>query len=194
MHIVLGSQSPRRKEILEFFKLPFTVCSSNFDESSIVFDHCPKEFTQKQAKEKALALKNNHQNDLIITADTTVYFNKNIFQKPIDEHEAFLFLRTLSGNTHEVYTSIAILYKEELILDTEKTLVTFHAMSDKEIKQYINAINPLDKAGGYAIQGLGCLIVSRIEGCYYNVMGLPIRCLCTLLKKVGIDLWDYAGG
>lgn len=192
MHVILGSQSPRRKEILEFFKLPFTVCCSDFDESSIPFENCPKAFTQNLAKEKALVLKKNHPDALIITADTTVYFNKKIFEKPSDEKEAFLFLKELSGNTHEVHTSVAVLYQGELIVDTEKTLVTFYAMNDKEINQYINAINPLDKAGGYAIQGLGCLIVSRIEGCYYNVMGLPVRCLCTLLKKVGVDLWDYA--
>lgn len=193
MHIILGSQSPRRKEILSFFKLPFTVCSSDFDEDSIPFGDCPKTYTQRLAEEKALALKNTNKDSLIITADTTVCLNKKIFGKPIDEEEAFLFLKELSGNIHQVYTSIAILYQEKLLVDTEMTLVTFCPMSDNQIKQYIKATNPLDKAGAYAIQGLGSLIVSRIEGCYYNVMGLPIRSLCTLLKKVGIDLWDYIG-
>ena len=192
MHIVLGSQSPRRKEILDFFKLPFTVCSSNFDESSVAFSGSSEDYVKTQAKQKALSLKDRHHNDLIITADTTVYFNQKLFQKPLDEREAFLFLKELSGNTHEVYTGVATWYQGELLTEVAMTKVTFHPMTDAQIKQYINATHPLDKAGAYAIQGLGILIVAKIEGCYYNVMGLPIRSLCNLLKHSGIDLWTYA--
>lgn len=192
MRIILGSQSPRRKEILELFKLPFTVVSSNFDESSITFDSSPQEFVETQAKEKALALQRIHQEDLIITADTTVYFNHRLFQKPSNEEEAFVFLKELSGNTHEVFTGIAILYKNQLLTDVAVTLVTFYPLTDRQIRQYILSTNPLDKAGAYGIQELGCLIVSKIEGCYYNVMGLPVHTLCKLLKNFGIDLWDYA--
>lgn len=191
MHIVLGSQSPRRKEILDFFKLPFSVCSSDFDESSVVFDGSPEAYVKTQAKEKAFSLKELHKNDLIITADTTVHFNKKLFQKPLDEKEAFAFLKELSGNTHEVYTGVAVLYQGELLTEVAMTKVTFHRIDTTQIQNYIKAINPLDKAGAYAIQGLGSLIVSKIEGCYYNVMGLPIHSLCVLLKKVGIDLWAY---
>ena len=192
VHIVLGSQSPRRKEILEFFHLPFTVASSDFDESSIPFDSSPEEFVKTQAKEKALSLQSRYPQDLIITADTTVYLNNKLFQKPLHEEEAFSFLKELSGRTHAVCTAVAILYQGKLLSDVAVTKVTFHSLTDTQIRQYIVVTNPLDKAGAYGIQGLGSLIVSKIEGCYYNVVGLPIYTLYKLLKNFGIDLWDYA--
>lgn len=191
MHIILGSQSPRRKEILEFFKLPFTVVSSDFDESSIAFDSSPQDFVETQAKEKALALKERHPEDLIITADTTVYFNHKLFQKPLHEEEAFLFLKELAGNTHQVFTGVSVLRQEKLLTDIAMTHVTFYPMSDNEIWRYIRATHPLDKAGAYGIQGLGSLIVSKIDGCYYNVVGLPVRTLSKLLNNFGIDLWEH---
>jgi septum formation protein len=194
MHIILGSQSPRRKEILEFFKLPFTVVSSHFDESLIPFEGSPTIYTQTLAKEKALSIRHSLSSSIhqpIVTADTTVYFNKQNFSKPSNDEEAFLFLKQLSGNTHEVYTSMALLHEQALYVDTALTYVTFHSLSDSQIERYIETASPFDKAGGYAIQGLGSLLVSRIEGCYYNVMGLPVEIFRILLKKVDIDLWDY---
>ncbi len=190
MHIVLGSQSPRRQEILSFFQKPFSVCSSGFDESTVVFEGSPTTYVETQAKEKAQALKDYSKESIVLTADTTVFFNKKIFQKPQDEQEAFLFLKELSGQTHEVYTGICVLYKGKLHLSTEMTKVTFHPTTDLQIHQYIHKIDTLDKAGGYAIQGPGSLIVSKIEGCYYNVMGLPVNTLCKLLKQVGVNLWE----
>ncbi|MEI8301304.1 MAG: nucleoside triphosphate pyrophosphatase [Chlamydiota bacterium] len=190
MHIILGSQSPRRQEILSFFKKPFTVCSSGFDESTVIFDGSAINYVETQAKEKALALKSHSEKAIVLTADTTVSFNNKLFQKPQDQQEAFLFLKELSGQTHQVYTGICILYQDTLLLDTEMTKVTFHSLTDIQIHQYINKIDTLDKAGGYAIQGSGSLIVSKIEGCYYNVMGLPVNTLCRLLKKIGMNLWE----
>ena len=190
MHIILGSQSPRRQEILGFFQKPFTVCSSGFDESTVVFNGCPKSYVLTQAKEKALSLKHHSPQAIIITADTTVSYNKQLFQKPEDEKESFLFLKQLSGQTHEVHTGICLLYQNTLLLDAEMTKVTFHPLTDLQIKQYIHKIDTLDKAGGYAIQGAGSLIVSKIEGCYYNVMGLPVNTLCKLLEQVGVNLWE----
>jgi len=192
MHIILGSQSPRRKEILEFFKLPFTVVSSDFDESTIAFDSSPEDFVETQAKEKALALQKKHPKDLIITADTTVYLHHKIFQKPSSENEAFSFLQELSGKTHQVLTGVAVLYKETLVTEVATTEVSLSTLSDKELWQYIRSTEPLDKAGGYGIQGVGSLLVTKIHGCYYNVLGLPIQTLAKLLKTFGIDLWEYA--
>jgi septum formation protein len=187
---MLGSQSPRRQEILSFFKRPFTVCSSGFDESTVIFNGSPTTYVETQAKEKAQALAQYSKDAIVLTADTTVSFNSTLFQKPQNQQEAFLFLKELSGQTHEVYTAICLLYQETLLVAAEMTKVTFHPITDIQINQYINKIDTLDKAGGYAIQGPGSLIVSKIDGCYYNVMGLPVNTLCKLLKKVGINLWE----
>jgi len=188
--LLLGSQSPRRQEILSFFQLPFTVCSSGFDEMTIPFQGCAKTFVLSQAKEKALALVKHHSNSIIITADTTVAFKGKIFQKPADEQEAFLFLQELAGNTHEVFTGVCVAYQQNLFLEAALTKVTFHPLSPTQIRQYLSKVNPLDKAGAYAIQGVGSLIVAKIEGCYYNVMGLPVSVLSCLLQKMGVNLWE----
>ncbi|MCH9630811.1 MAG: dTTP/UTP pyrophosphatase [Chlamydiia bacterium] len=189
MCVVLGSQSPRRKEIFEYFDIPFTVCSSQFDESTISFNHDPKEYVETLSIEKAKALKKQFNNEVLITADTIVHFKKRLYPKPQDEQEAFTFLKELSGNTHEVYTGVCISQGEDYYTGATLSTVQFHPIEDEKIKDYIQLIDPLDKAGAYAIQGRGSLIVSKIEGCYYNVMGLPITLLSDLLKKVGIDLW-----
>lgn len=189
MCVVLGSQSPRRKEIFEYFDIPFTVCSSQFDESKIPFNYDPKEYAETLAIEKTKALKKQFNKEVIITADTIVHFKKKLYPKPKDEKEAFSFLKELVGNTHEVYTGVCVSRGEEYYTGVALSTVQFHPIEDEKIKDYIRLIDPLDKAGAYAIQGRGSLIVSKVDGCYYNVMGLPISLLSDLLKRVEIDLW-----
>lgn len=193
MHIILGSQSPRRKEIFSYFNLPFTVISGDFDEDSVEFKGCPKEFVQEVALGKAHALQEKHKEDLIITADTTVYYHGRIFQKPASYEEALQFLEELQGKTHQVCTAVVVCHKEKIFSEVATTDVTFHPVEKENLIHYLNAISPLDKAGGYGIQGPGCLIVSKIVGCYYNVLGLPVHALSHLLLKVGINLWAYLG-
>ena len=118
-----------------------------------------------------------------------MHFKKKLYPKPKDEKEAFSFLKELVGNTHEVYTGVCVSRGEEYYTGVALSTVQFHPIEDEKIKDYIRLIDPLDKAGAYAIQGRGSLIVSKVDGCYYNVMGLPISLLSDLLKRVEIDLW-----
>lgn len=189
MHIILGTQSPRRKEIFEFFNIPFSVCSSSYDEEQIPYEGNPKEYVERLSKEKNKCLKKDFPLDVIITADTTVAFKGKVYNKPKDKKEAFSFLKELVGNTHEVYTGVCVSKENFYYTDSACTKVAFQKITDEQIEDYLNLVDPLDKAGSYAIQGPGSLMISRIEGCYYNVMGLPIYPLVTLLEKVGINLW-----
>lgn len=188
MHIILGSQSPRRKEIFEFFNLPFSCISSGFDESKISFTSSPEEYVNTLAMKKAEAIAKDRPGDLIISADTIVYFKNKLYEKPRDEKEAFSFLKELNGQTHEVYSGVCVQLGEIVYTQAEKSLVTFQNFTDQEISSYIRLIDPMDKAGSYAVQEGGCLIVKGIEGCFYNVMGLPVQTLRKLLLKFQIDL------
>jgi septum formation protein len=191
MHIILASQSPRRKEILEFFKIPFSVHSSDFDESSVKFNNSAQEFVKELAKQKALVLQKKFPDALIIAADTTVYLDSHIYEKPQNHKQAFEFIKKLQGQTHQVFTGICVTHHGVVLTDIGCTQVTLHNVSEKQIHKYIHEIYPLDKAGGYAIQGPGSILVKKIDGCYYNVMGLPITLLNQLLNNFGIDLWEF---
>lgn len=189
--LILGSHSPRRREILEFFSLPFTQIKSDFDEDLVPFHGDPQAFATHVAKCKAMVLADQYPNDIILTADTVVYCEGRLFLKPETAAEAHSMLRQLSGKAHQVVTGVCVAYQNKKFIDAEKSLVEFCELTDSEIISYAEAVFPFDKAGGYAIQRGGCLIVKRIEGCYYNIMGLPLQKVRHLLLKVGIDLWDY---
>jgi septum formation protein len=187
--LILGSASPRRKEILSFFELPFRQEASHFDEDSIPFTGDPRAYALQLAREKGKALLSEYPKDLILTADTVVYCNGRCYGKPSGEEDAMRMMSELSGKQHSVFTALALLRDGEEYEDVEETKVFFHDLSQEQIRLYQQGLHCADKAGGYAIQGAGGLIVRRIEGCYYNVMGLPINALQRLLKKVGIDLF-----
>ncbi len=189
--IILGSQSPRRKEILNFFTLPFTQSASHFDEDSIPFEGDPVAYATALAKAKSAALHAIYPDDILLTADTVVFLHNKIYNKPRDKAEAAQFLRELGGHWHTVYTAIHLRYKEHAFSDSEATRLLFYRLSEEEIAMFHKHVYFLDKAGGYAIEGSGQLILDKMEGCYYNVLGLPINATRRLLKKVGIDLWDY---
>ncbi|MBU6382986.1 MAG: septum formation protein Maf [Verrucomicrobia bacterium] len=191
MSLILGSTSPRRREILDFFAIPFTQASPHFDESLIPFQGDPIAFAKEVAIGKAQALKHRFPHDVILTADTIVYQNGKIFLKPESLKEAHAMLKELSGKEHQVFTGVAVLHKNEIFSDVEQSRVFFHELTEPQIQIYHENFHPLDKAGGYAIQKAGSLIVKRIEGCYYNIMGLPIHTVRRLLLKAGIDLWDF---
>lgn len=190
--ILLGSQSPRRKEILSYFGLPFQQISSDFDETLVPFRGHPGEFACEVAQHKALALKRSHPDATILTADTVVFCEGKLYQKPESLEEAKVMLRELSGKEHQVFTGVCVIKKDTCFCEAEKSLVHFLQLTEPQIEAYHKMVQPLDKAGGYAIQGAGSAIVKRIEGCYYNIMGLPIQLVRRLLLKVGIDLWDFA--
>ncbi len=191
MELILGSQSPRRREILNFFSIPFRQVNPDFDETQVGFHGDPADFASEVAHRKALSLMERFPKEVILTADTIVYRNRRLFMKPETMEEAHAMVRELSGKRHQVFTGVCVASHGEAFVEAEESGVEFHELTDSQIRAYHQFFHPLDKAGGYAIQKGGSLIVKRIEGCYYNIMGLPIHTVRRLLLKVGIDLWDY---
>lgn len=186
MKVVLASASERRIELLERLIHNFHVIVSEFDEDSVKFNESIDEYVKKIALGKALNIKNKLSDDsVIIAADTIVVCDEKILGKPKDEKDALEMLKMIQGRSHYVYSGIAVINKINDITETEsvKTKVTFSKMSDKEILDYIKTKEPMDKAGAYGIQGMGGTFVEGIEGCYYNVVGLPLNRLKALLKK-----------
>ncbi len=191
MDLLLGSQSPRRKEILNYFSLPFQTATPSFDEELYPFEEDPSAYVSFLSKGKAESLKDHHPHSLILTADTVVYRSGKVYGKPLTSEQGFEFLKELSNTQHTVYTGLTLGFKDTWFQSVEETQVLFNTLTDDQIKGYQNAVHWPDKAGGYMIQGSGSLIVKRIEGCYYNVMGMPIQALSRLLLKFNIDLWNY---
>jgi septum formation protein len=189
--LVLASTSPRRRDILNFFSLPFIQVSPDFDETLVPFHGDPAAFSMETARRKALCLRERYPNHPILAADTVVYREGRLFLKPENLEEAFCMLSELSGKEHSVFTGVSLLEGPHQFNAVEETKVLFHELSAKQIRSYHLQFNPLDKAGAYAIQQGGSVIVKRIQGCYYNIMGLPLTTTRLLLSKVGIDLWDY---
>jgi len=188
MRIILASNSPRRREILSQLSVEYEVIPSDYDEREEESD--PYKLVMLFAHNKARDVaKNIKENALVIGADTIVYKNK-IMGKPKDKDDATAMLKELNASTHSVITGISVIKTPEMITITEyeETLVTFKKLSQDEIEAYVNSGEPIDKAGAYAIQGLGSLLVERIEGCYFNVVGLPVYKLSLMLEKFGCNL------
>lgn len=191
MELILGSQSPRRREILNFFNLPFRQISPNFDEEAIPFSGNPVDYVQVLSKGKADSLADRFPEALILAADTVVYREGKIYGKPKDDQEAYQFLSELQGQWHSVYTGLTLNVQGRDFHEVAETKVLFNPLTHEQMKNYHQVLHFADKAGGYMIQGSGSLIVNRIEGCYYNVVGLPINALYRVLKFAGIDLWNH---
>jgi len=189
--IILASASPRRNQLLQMLGLNFKALKPDVDEK---FHTCLSvdENLYNITKNKALYVKenNNLANCIIISADTIVLLEHNILTKPADTSDAFNMLKSLSGNWHEVVTGVyvtdASIGKE--VYKSKTTKVKFRNLTDDEIKSYISTGETDDKAGSYGIQGLGSLFVESIEGCYYNVVGLPLVLLDTMLKQFNINI------
>jgi septum formation protein len=170
--LILASGSPRRREILERAAIPFVARPAEVDESVRPGeDACA--YVKRLAREKAEAV-DAAPNDIVLGADTVVVVEREILGKPLDEADAARMLRMLSGREHIVMTGVCLLSAGEAVEDIEKTVVRFVPLSDKEIEEYVASGEPLDKAGAYAIQGLASKFIDRVEGCYFNVVGLPI--------------------
>ena len=189
--MILGSSSPRRREILNYFSLPFEQIPSDFDEDTVIFGGDPQKYACTLAEKKAEVLAERFPEDWILTADTIVYFKGKLYNKPKDASEAFQFLSELSGNWHQVFTALTIQKGAVRHTAIEETKILFHPLTPQQIRAYHEHCSCLDKAGGYAIQQGGCVIVASIVGCYYNVMGLPVNTLQQVLLKAGIDLWKF---
>lgn len=190
MNIVLASASPRRKEILKGIGLDFSVITADIDEGSRDFS-VPDRAVQGLAIDKGRAVRKQAGDALIIAADTIVCVEGEVMGKPHDRQDAAKMLRRLSNCAHEVLTGVAVLYKGKEAAFCEKTRVYFKEISDREIEAYINTGEPMDKAGAYAIQGMGGVFVSGITGDYLNVVGLPLSRLYDFLRsEFGIDIME----
>ena len=181
--LILGSNSPRRKEILEYFQVPFLQVASHFDEDSILFNGDAEEYVQTLALKKSEELHKKFRDSLLLTADTTVFCQGKIYNKPIDLKEARTMLQELCGSWHTVYTGVVLRKGDEVFQKVEATHVLMNLRSTEQINAYLAKNQWQDKAGGYTIQEGSGLLVNKIDGCYYNVMGLPINTLAYLFEK-----------
>lgn len=186
--LILASQSPRRKHLLETIGLSFEIMPAEIDE---VFQSTEPDIIVKDlAYKKAISIEEQISDEaIIISADTIVVLDNEILNKPIDENNAFEMLSKLSNRFHEVYTGITIINKSEnvssYIIDYEVTKVKFRQLDGDEIWDYIKSGSPMDKAGAYGIQDdFGSVFVEKIEGCFYNVVGLPLQLVYKHLKQI----------
>jgi septum formation protein len=188
MHeLILASKSPRRQALLKLLQVPFRILTAETGED---FEPLlsPEEIVTELALRKGNAVRDHFPAEtadkLVLAADTIVVLDGEVLNKPNDDAHAFEMLSKLQGRTHEVFTGFALMRGKEVVTDFERTAVTFSPMSAEEIRTYIRTAKPFDKAGAYGIQDdFGACFIERIEGCYYNVVGLPLAKLYKTLKR-----------
>ena len=185
MDIILASKSPRRKDLLKMTGLSFTTVESDAEENA-PRSLPPDEYVKVLSYQKAKAVQNRFPESCIIGADTIVYLNNEIIGKPKNTEDAKNTLSKMQGNQHVVYTGITVLTKDKEITAFDTTNVTFSHMSKEEIDWYVSTGEPMDKAGSYGVQGPGGIFVQKIEGNYFNVVGLPLPLLYNMLVDAGV--------
>lgn len=193
-HIVLASSSPRRRALLSALGLEFEVCVSGIEE---VFEGTPPEMVIRNAVAKRDDVVSRlREPSLVIAADTLVFLDEHVLGKPSDTADARRMLRILSGRAHEVLTGLAVTDTRAGVSAEgfETTRVRFRELSEHEIERFVEAVNPLDRAGAYTVDGPGSLIVAAYDGCYQNVLGLPIVRLDRLMREIGYSLFDLMDG
>ena len=188
MEVILASQSPRRKELMGLFHIPFTIRVYDADET-MPPELSPAEAVALVSRRKAEAVP-RQADDLVIAADTIVVLGKEILGKPKDPDDARRMLHLLSGRDHQVMTGMTLLRGETAIVCTEITDIHFRPLSDREVDAYIRTGEPMDKAGSYGIQGGAALFAERLVGDYYNVMGLPVCRLGQLLREIAPEIME----
>lgn len=188
--IILASKSPRRKELLESIGVDFEIIPSNFEEN-IEGKSFSKKLIEELAHQKAKEVSERIDEGLIIGADTVVILGRKILGKPKNKQDAKQMLESLSGRTHKVITGVAVIdkYENKTLINSTITKVTFKKLSTREIETYIETEEPMDKAGSYGIQNaIGSLFVEKVDGCYNNVVGLPLNLLSKMLKSFSVYL------
>jgi len=185
--LILASKSPRRQSLIAGLSIPCKVVSYEVEENFDATDS-PSEIARKLALKKAAHYPDVlAENEVLLTADTLVYIDKTVLNKPNTEEEAFGMLKQICGRTHAVYTGVCLKSTSQEISFSEESLVTCKNLSNEEIWHYIKNYQPLDKAGSYGIQDwFGYTAVEKIEGCYYNIMGLPLSKIYDALKKFNL--------
>lgn len=181
MTLILASQSPRRKELLERAGIPFEVQAAGVPEERRAGESA-EEYVLRLSREKAMAVQ-APEGGWVLGADTVVVLGGLVLEKPADPDDAARMLRALAGRDHEVLTGICLRGARRMVNELERTRVWFADMTDHEITAYVASGEPMDKAGAYAIQGLGSKFITRIEGCYFNVVGLPVSRVYRALRS-----------
>ncbi len=191
--IILASTSPRRQELISSLRIPYEIKPSHAEEDTPE-DWTPREIVEGLALRKAEAV---HQTclgltepSIIVGSDTIVLLDNQALGKPKDDQDAYGMLSSLQGKTHEVYTGVACIevLTGRTLIRHRVTAVTMKPLSDRKIQAYVNSGEPFDKAGSYAIQGLGATLIDSIHGCYFNVVGLPLSLLSDMLSELGMDV------
>ena len=188
MHIILASQSPRRKELLGLFHIPFSVRAADIDETMDP-EKSPYDEVARVSRCKALAV-SREEDDIVIAADTIVVCGGKTLGKPRSPEEAVQMLRLLSGRDHQVMTGLTVLCGDRAETLTEVTDIHFRPLSEKEIRAYVATGEPMDKAGAYGIQGGAALFAEKMVGDYYNVMGLPVCRLWQVLSRMAPQIME----
>ena len=192
--LILASQSPRRRELLKLIGHPFTCCTPDVEET-VADGESPGEHVVRLAELKAVTAGGDYESGIVIGCDTVVVLGRFILGKPSSSDEAFGMLMKLSGRTHIVYTGFALYDAStgKRLSAFETTAVTMQPFTRDIARHYIETGEPLDKAGSYGIQGYGAVLVSSIEGCYFNVMGLPLSKLMEALNRFTNGRFTYFG-
>ena len=183
MALILASASPRRSELLRNAGITFTVEPAHVPEQPLPSEQ-PLVYAQRLAQDKARAVFAHHADTAVLGADTIVVADQHLLEKPQDDADAARMLRLLSGRTHEVITGICLVAPNFEEVEAEVTEVRFSPLTDAEIAAYIATREPMDKAGAYAIQGIASRWVERIDGCYFNVVGLPVPRVYRMLQRL----------
>jgi len=185
VRVILASQSPRRRELLNLVGIAHEVQPADIDESYLAGER-PREHAERLARGKTAVIARREPDALVIGSDTIVVVDGDVLGKPVDELDAVRMLERLAGRSHVVVTAVAVAWRGETQSAVEEVGVTFHPMNRPEIDAYIATGEPMDKAGAYGIQGYGATIVSRVDGDYFAVMGLPLQRLTRVLASIGI--------
>lgn len=193
MELILASQSPRRRELLARMGLSFTVCAADIDETMDQEKKPFDEVARLSAQKAAAIAETAGPDDVVVAADTVVVLEDRVLGKPHTVEEAAAMLTSLSGRDHQVMTGVTVRRGGTAVTDTVVTHVWFRPLSQAEIAAYVASSEPMDKAGAYGIQGLAGLFVERLDGDYYNVMGLPICRLCAMLRTLGVEVLGQTG-
>ncbi len=184
--IILASSSPRRRQLLEMLAIPFRVVVPDVDESRHSGE-APEPYVRRVARAKAAAVARRDRDALVLAADTSVVLDGELFGKPVDAADAVTMLGRLQGRTHHVLTAVAVAGAARVEEALDVSAVTFRRMETRDLERYVATGEPLDKAGAYAIQGLGAPLVERVDGDFFGVMGLPLRLVLDLLARFGRD-------
>lgn len=188
--LILGSSSPRRQDMLRELSIPFTIRKPDVDEASIHLTN-PQEKAEQLALLKAREIPITSDEEIVLTADTIVAYKDWIFEKPTDQADAYRMIASLSGKKHDVLTAVALRTAKEEKVFSVTTHVHFWELTEAEINAYIATTEPYDKAGGYGIQGRAGIFVKKIEGDYFNVVGLPIAHVVRELRLLGFNVDHY---